>query len=289
MTDQPDLRSEISRHINNLTDALAAEEAAKTARALAIQQILGLVTELRQQAEHRHDRSYLAVIRHLYWQQPTIPSNDLTEAAGFAYPAEMTTAIGHVPSGIICDVCQQDIPRTSRSWKPPTRNPQGVVRCEPCRTKAQRQNSQKYQLARIRERHADEAGVVAPVSEWLVATRLVLAYPPISVADPNSDYRDGFWWSYELAQKLTRKLAEAAATHATVPAADGAPIVATALRVVGWDVDRTWEVLAPITQEPPTMVLTRLDRRIREMVERRKAEALDLYPDGYVPVGGWPY
>lgn len=62
-----------------------------------------------------------------------------------------------------------------------------------------------------------------------------------------------------------------------------------AIRLVGWDVGRTWNAVTPITDEAPTAVLARLDGRVREVRERRESEALNLYPDDYKPADGWTY
>jgi hypothetical protein len=59
---------------------------ATAAPAAAIKRLLGLVSELRAVAERELDRSYLTVVRHLYWQQPIIPSTELAKAAGFSWP-----------------------------------------------------------------------------------------------------------------------------------------------------------------------------------------------------------
>ncbi|GAA2535020.1 hypothetical protein Ahu01nite_099470 [Winogradskya humida] len=44
----------------------------------------------------------MALLRLVYWLHPAVQVSALTQAAGFAHPREMTTAIGPVPTGIAC-------------------------------------------------------------------------------------------------------------------------------------------------------------------------------------------
>ncbi|MGA3562693.1 hypothetical protein [Melissospora conviva] len=276
--DQPDPYTALQHSIGDLTEALALEATAQAARAVTIKNILAMLADMRQNTEQPHTPAYLAAVRHLYWQHTVIPSLELTAAAGFNYPAEMTAAIGHVPSGLTCDVCQQDIVRTSRSWLPPTRVRDGLLRCATCDRASQEARNRRWEAAAMRSSHVEKGPVNAPCVDWMVAARLVLAYPPIGAVDPDDKYAGFHWRAYELAQQLNQRIAGTFATHLVVPVVEASRIVESAERVVGWDLDRTWEIVVPLTDESPSLILSRLERRIREVCEQRKAEALTLFP-----------
>ncbi|MEU1605980.1 hypothetical protein [Micromonospora matsumotoense] len=153
----PDLREQISRSITGMTDAIAAEAAAKVAREAAIGQVLENVAALRAEAENRFDPSYLAVVRHLYWHHKVIPVAELVEASGFGYVAELLSAIGPVKSGVVCETCGADIMRTSRSWQPPRRYWNNPVECETCQKASRDVDYRQRQLQALREQYAQQA------------------------------------------------------------------------------------------------------------------------------------
>jgi hypothetical protein len=287
-----DHQAALTHAIAALNDANQAEAAAIAKRNTAANEIISIVARIRQDHDSPRDPAYLAVLRHLYWQHPAVSSTELASVSGFRSPQEMTAAIGPVPSGLSCSRCQSQIMRTSRSWKVPNSERWARNRpllCPGCERDDRKDRSTKWRIDDLRRKHVEQAEVKAPREAWAVAVALVLEYPPIAVGRPDQHGPDQFWHVYELSQKLARRLAESPDVDVVVAAADATSIVKEAHRLVGWDLTRTWNAVTPITSESPTAVLGRLDGQIREVRERRSAEALDLYPDDYEPADGWTY
>ncbi len=287
-----DHHADLTEAIASLNEANQAEAAAISKRNAAAIAIVDVAARIRTEYDTPRHPAYLAVLRHLYWQHPAVSATDLASVSGFRSPQEMTAAIGPTPSGLLCSRCQSQIMRTSRSWKAPnsarrTRN--RPVLCPDCEKAHQRQRDTQWRITDLRRKHVDRAAVEADHEAWAVVVALVLEYPPIAVGRPDQDGPDQFWYEYELAQKLARRLAESPDPAVAVLVADAAMLLSEANRMVDWDMARTWNAITPITNEAPTAVLSRLDGRIREVRERRTTEALMLYPDGYEPAGGWTY
>ncbi|MFE7871648.1 hypothetical protein ACFUYE_15010 [Micromonospora humida] len=288
----PDHHTALTNAIAALNDANQAEAAAIAKRRTAAHEVIGIVSRLRQEHDTPHNPAFLAVLRHLYWQHPAVPSTELATAGGFRSPQEMTAAIGPVPSGLSCSRCQSVIMRTSRSWKAPNaerwaRN--RPVLCPGCVTADREHRSSQWRIDDLRRKYVNEAEVTASKDAWAAAVALVLEYPPIAVGGPDEDGPDQFWFEYELAQKLGQRLAESTDLDVAVPMGTAAAIVKEANRLAGWDPERTWDAVTPVTDDAPTAVLTRLDVRVSRVQEERQAEALNLYPDDYEPAGGWTY
>jgi hypothetical protein len=70
-----------------------------------VETVLAHARRLRNAAPSPDDPDVVTVLRHVYWQHPTMPSRELSAASGFPSPSEMTAAIASVPSGIMCDGC----------------------------------------------------------------------------------------------------------------------------------------------------------------------------------------
>lgn len=274
-----DHQGALANTIGYLNEALAAQANAKAAEQRAVAEILSIVRAMRAELDSPNDPAFLAVLRHLYWQHRSIPSNDLSDIAGFRSPGEMTAAIGSMPSGIFCEGCGKEIRRTSRSWKPPQRYGSGPIQCTDCRNARIVAEGERQQVRYRRASYAAEAAVAAPVVEWQIVARLVLAYPPITTGYKQGEYpQDGLWLAYEEAQVLSRKVAACGGTHLTVGAGTVGYALSAAHDAVGFDLTRTWELVTPLTNEAPTAILSRLERRIREAVEVRQAEAVRLFP-----------
>jgi hypothetical protein len=137
----------------------------------------------------------------------------------------------------------------------------------------------------VRRHHVDSAPVVARVSDWLVAVTLVLAYPPIAVGWSQEDAeRNGLWHGFDVAQKVDECLPRFDRDdEVPVASRDALDLLRTAEVVAGWDAERSVELIETITGETPTVVLTRLRRAVEEVRRERRAEAVQRFPDDYVP------
>lgn len=241
---------------------------------------------LREAARSSFDPDFVTVLRHVYWQHLTVPSSELATVAGFASPTEMTTAIGPVPAGVVCDGCGQEMRRTSRSWRLPKPNhDDGLRLCKGCADHRMDETRRKWAVDSVRRHHVDSAPVVARVSDWLVAVTLVLAYPPIAVGWSQEDAeRNGLWHGFDVAQKVDECLPRFDRDdEVPVASRDALDLLRTAEVVAGWDAERSVELIETITGETPTVVLTRLRRAVEEVRRERRAEAVQRFPDDYVP------
>lgn len=125
------LEGELALATADLTAAINAKAAAEARQSEICDLILRQVAGLRAETEALHDPRFLAVLRHLYWHFPQVPSRKLATAAGFLRADEMLQALGPIKSGVICGRCGEDIPRTSRSWTPNVLD--GLELCGSCR------------------------------------------------------------------------------------------------------------------------------------------------------------
>jgi hypothetical protein len=274
----------LSASLHTLVSAVSAVAAAQASQDEAVEAVLAHVRRLRNAVPSSFDPDFVTVVRHIYWQHLAVPSGELAKAAEFKSPNEMTAAIGTAPSGFNCDGCGGEMRRTSRSWKPRSwaRGPQLCKRCDGQRMDEIRRKST---VESVRRHHVDHAPVVAARTDWMAAVTLVLAYPPIGVGWSQEDAeRNGLWLGYEAAQKVDEHLARFARESAVpVASRDGLDLLRAADGVIGWNEGRSVELIEAVTDESPTVVLTRLRRAIDEVRRERHAEALVRFPDDYVP------
>jgi hypothetical protein len=249
--------------VRALTDAVAARIAAAGIHEQACRNVLDLVRQARARADSSHDPQLLAVVRYLYWQHPTLSARDLCTAAGFVSAGSMTATIGSVPSGMSCLSCGLELRRTSRSWKPP--RPDQL--CPECSKQRNNERRRRWEAEEQRRLRVDIALVLCPAMDWQVAVTLVLAYPPITIGwDQKSAEREGLWLGYHIAQSVQQRLAAASwAADVAVESGEGQILIRVAEEVTGWDVERALRLTAPLTADPPTLVLTRLRRAVDQV------------------------
>lgn len=285
MTQPTATGASLTDSIRTLTAAVNQRAAADALHEEASDAILDAVRRMTASAPTPRDPDLLAVLRHLYWQQPSLSSSRLAIAAGYPSAGELTRVIGSVPSGIACDGCQRDMPRTSRSWMPPQRWANGLQLCKHCEKERSDARQRQWAVDRKRREFVDAAPVAAWAADWLVATTLVLAYPPVGtgMSPETADYV-GLWRAYDLAQERhTEFVRMAADQEATVPVSLARALVSAAEEVTGWDVERNLTLIEPITDETPTVVLTRIRRRIDIAAQQRAAEAVQSIPPARLP------
>lgn len=261
----------------------------------AIDEVCTAITELEPDpAQRTHDPKVISVLQHLYWTHTVIRSDLLARAAGFTHINPMLEAIGPTSSGVACTHCGRDIPRTSRSWKLPA---DGVCRiCAQARSQASQLRSR---TGRFRSAYATGGFAPAPITDWLVAVRIVLAHPPLSTkVEPGSlyDYHTGVWRNYDSAlyvqaQLSTKDALPGSAKMCLVRQEPARILVDTAMSIAASDSERMCEVTADLTDEAPTYVLSRLHDQLDQFRAQREEEALVRFPDGYQPKSGeaqWP-
>jgi hypothetical protein len=291
VTEVVDRFDAVADAVHLLHQRAAALEAAKAAFAAARENVCDRTEALRVgRPGPQADAQTIALLRHLYWNQPEVPAQRLAEAAGFRSVAAMTTVIGPAASGVTCTTCGGEIPRTSRSWKPPYAHYQRGVECGPCDRAARSADHDGWALERLRQRHAAGGAVRAPAWEWMVAVELVRAYPPVATGvEPGSreDLSTGTWHEYD-SSIFVGRLLEGRATSDQKPleslevAQEPASVLVNAARnVADWDTVRAEQLCAALTLEQVTPVLERLQGRIAELREQRLRAAVERFPDGH--------
>lgn len=285
VADIPTNHQELSASLRTLVSAVTAVSVAQGSHSEAVEAVLGHVRQLRDAAPSSFDPDFVRVVRHVYWQHPTVPSSELSVAAGFRSPAEMTVAIGPVPSGVTCDGCGEEIRRTSRTWKPPRAIAYGLHLCKPCREQRDDDRRRMWAVESLRRHHVDSAPVSARGTDWMVAVTLVLAYPPIAIGLSQEEAeRHGFWRGFDVAQEVHEHLARFdRGDTVSVASRDSLDLFRVAEQVAGWDAERSIELIETITVDAPTMVLTRLRQAIDAVRQERHAEAMERFPDDHVP------
>jgi hypothetical protein len=279
-------KARISAANHELRDAEEALAAATKRRDAAREEVTAAVRDARPTECEATQEEFLSAIRPLYWDDPSIGGKALAAAAGFSSPAELTRAIGSAPSGVPCQVCGKDIPRTSRSSKThESRTWAGSPICTGCYDLADAKRRRDTDVQNLRKHFVETSPVSALARDWEVAVHLILAYPPVAtrVAQGSvTDEQSGTWLHYQRAQHLGERVASAlpdAMVH--VPVWLAQDVVPAAQAAAGWDVTRTREVVDTLTDEAALAVLTRLDGGIRAVVSERTAKAEHVYPDDY--------
>ncbi|MFD5321413.1 hypothetical protein [Streptomyces sp. NPDC127098] len=164
--DHAETLDELGRALRDFVEAEGALTRAQQVRKRAAAQVIDRVTQLREEVSAPHAPELIGVLRHIYWQQSGISSRALASAAGL-HVNEMLRAIGPCPSGILCTACQEDIPRTSRSWTPPGRY--GAPLCTSCEKVEQGLASRKWCVAQLRANLIGSTPVPATARDWYAA------------------------------------------------------------------------------------------------------------------------
>jgi hypothetical protein len=98
--------------------------------------------------------------------------------------------------------------------------------------------------------------------------------------------RDGIWLGWENGRRVQQALLRTGATGDTpVPlsALAAGQLMHTAAHVVGWDASRTVEIVGAYTAESAHVLISRLQRLVKEVEAGAEERARQAYPDDYVP------
>ncbi|RZU46632.1 hypothetical protein EV385_6708 [Krasilnikovia cinnamomea] len=265
MTDLVDEDSPATVALTRLVTAGSALAAAQARHADACTEVLEQVRQARARVDSPLEEQFLALLRLVYWQHPEVQATALTQAAGFAYPAQMTAAIGPVPTGITCDGCGTVLMRTSRSWQ----MPEGIRRgmpwsCPACWAPVAAARQAEWDARQRRWERIEAARVSGPATDWRVAVTLVLAYPPVT---------GGGWDGYEAARLVSDRLAHFATDALVSMTVNTAlDLLDAADQVVLWNAGAARRRVRSFTALAPQEVLDRLRRRAELAREAAAAE-----------------
>ena len=277
---------QVGEAVGRLNDSIAAFKSAKETYQAALDSLHVLLAQLSADGDDpAKDPRRVALARHLYWNEPDIPTKDLARSLGFPHHSHMLEAIGPIRSGVPCTQCGADIPRTSRTWKANTLREGGAV-CRPCNENQAALCSHRSHVEHMRRTHAERAAVAAPSWQWRVATAIVRAYPPTSTGiEPGSehDWHTGTWNEYDSALYVERMLPDDTNPAASVAIRGDVArlLVDAAQNSATWDSARACELTATITDEAPTSVLSRLAEKVDATKRDQQQAAMRLYPDDY--------
>lgn len=268
MTDLADQDSPAILALTRLVTAGSTMAAAQARHTEACTEVLDQVRQARAQVDSPLEEQFLALLRLVYWQHPAVQATALTQAAGFDHPAQMTTAIGPVPTGITCDGCGKPLLRTSRSWPMPEGARRGMPwSCPACHAPKDEAWKAEWAARERRWQRIEAARVSGPAAEWRVAVTLVLAHPPNT---------GGGLDGYEAAQLVNDRLAHFAADSLVPMTVNTAlALLDSADQVVRWNASAARRRVRAYTSQPPQKVLDRL-RRLAELArEAASSEASD--------------
>lgn len=278
------MNSETQRAVNALNDAQVQITVGQQRVEAAHAAIIDTILTLRAQAESSYDVSLVALLRHLYWHQPSIAARSLSKAAGFDSHQAMLNVIGSCPSGVPCAGCGKDLPKTSRSWKAPWNK-----HCSDC---VPAKNEEEIRVRTVMDLRAHVIGrtrVYMPCRDWRAAAALVVAYPPLGLGvqrGSDDDERNGFWLAWENAHAMQEDLlSKGYEVNASVGfrVRSARKLVRAAQEAAGWDIGRTVSLTSEFTDEPAHTLLARLHRQIEEAVATARGKAGHLFPDGHEP------